>query len=185
MAAPRTITAVGRLAPLILLGLASLCGCVSQNAARTDQPDLDACVQLILPKRIEITRWTQPTSFANTGDADGLEIILAAYDSFGDLTKMVGTLRFELNQWRATSAEQLGEQVALWKVEMDSREKLIEHWDPLARYYRFPVQLAKRPLPPGRYVLTAWLLGPNDERLTDRREFQYESGQAVPAKTKR
>ena len=163
--------------------LLAFSGCVADTAdIQMDSPDMTAYVQLIMPTRIEIQRhWTKPVSFADDGNADGIEMILAAYDSFGDLTKVVGTLHFELHTRRMASADRLDKRVAFWSVELNSRRTLTEHWDPLARFYRFPLQLTATPLPPGRYILTARLVSPDDKRLVDQYEFTHQAGTAPPA----
>lgn len=156
-------------------------GCAENSTnIDVDNPELAAYVQLIMPTRIEIQRyWTKPVSFTGDGNADGIEMILAAYDSFGDLTKIVGTLHFELFTRRMASADRLDERIAFWPIELDSRDALTEHWDPLARFYRFPLQLAA-PLPPGRYILTARLVSPDGKRPFDEYEFTHEAGPAPP-----
>lgn len=152
---------------------------------QTDSPQLAAYVQLIMPRSIELQPyWTKPVSFSGDTDADGLEIILAAYDSFGDNTKIVGRLQFELFTRRAASADRLGQRVALWTVALTSKESLTRHWDPFAHFYRFDVRLAEPPLPPGRYILVARLQAPNGERLFDEYEFTYEAGTAAPVQVR-
>jgi hypothetical protein len=161
-------------------------GCAEKpGGPQMNSPELTAYIQLIMPNRIAIQPWTKPVSFARNDNADGLEIIVAAYDSFGDMTKIVGTLHFELYARRPASSDRLGERIAFWPVELNSREALTRYWDPLARFYMFPVQLTGKPLPPGRYILQAGLVAPDGERLSDEYEITYEAGTAPPARTGR
>lgn len=154
------------------------------TGARLDSPELTTLLQLVMPRKIEIQRhWTKPVSFAGTRAADGLEVILAAYDSLGDLTKIVGTVHCELFTWRPASPKRRGPRVGFWSVKLDSREALLRYWDGLAHFYRFPLQLPKKPLPPGRYILAVQLLSAGDEHLFDEYEFTYEEGTATPAAT--
>jgi hypothetical protein len=172
----------------LLVGLAACSGGCAEKKAGVElgSPELAAYVQLVMPTRIELQRyWTKPVSFAGNENADGLEIILAAYDSSGDLTKIVGTLHFELYTRRMASSDRLGERIAFWTVELNSRDALTRYWDPLARFYRFPVRLSDKPLAAGQYILQARLVAPDGERLFDEHEFTYESGTAPAAKAGR
>jgi hypothetical protein len=147
---------------------------------RLDDPEMAAFVRLMMPREIEVQHYlTKPVSFADDGNADGLEVILAALDSFGDPVKVVGTFHFELHRVRMASADRLGERVALWKLEINSDETFTEYWVHLARWYRFPLQLDQGPLAPGRYILTVRLLSPTGEQLFDEYQFDHEAG-AVP-----
>jgi len=150
-----------------------------------DDADRAARVRLLLPTRIKIQPWTQPVSFNGQRDADGLEVLLAAYDCLGEETKAVGTLHFELYTRRPASADRFEKRLAFWPVELDSKEALARYWDRSVRFYRFPLRLEQGALPPGRYILTAQLQTLSPERLTDEYEFTYEAGTAVPASTKR
>ncbi|MFH1749195.1 MAG: hypothetical protein ABIG44_19360 [Planctomycetota bacterium] len=167
----------------IICALTGLGGCAENTSTvQMDNPELAAYVQLIMPTRVEIqSYWTKPVSFAGDGRADGIEMILSVFDSFGDLTKIVGTLHVELHTRRSASADRLDKRLAFWPIELNSRKSLIQHWDPLARFYRFPLELAEAPLPPGRYILTVRLVAPNGERLSDEYEFTHEASSAPPA----
>lgn len=158
-------------------------GCASNDReVQMDNPALAAYVKLIMPIGIEIKpHWTKPVSFSETGAADGLEVFLAAYDSFGDNTKLVGTLHIELHTRRMASSDRLDRRIAFWPIELNSKESLTRHWDPLARFYRFRLKLTDTPLVPGRYILSARLLAPNEQRLFDEYEFTRESGPVPPA----
>ena len=157
-----------------------LCAC---NAPSTDvqpsSPEVAEYVQLVMPARIQIQRFlTKPVSFAGDGSADGLEVILAAYDSADDLTKVVGTFHFELQSRKAR--EHVGTRLAFWPVELKSEKAMRTYRDSLSRFYTFPLQLEQKPLPAGQYVLSAWLLLPTGQRLFDEYEFTYDGTGAPP-----
>jgi hypothetical protein len=142
-----------------------------------DNPELAAFVRLMMPKQIEVQHYlTKPVSFAGDGNADGLEVILAALDSFGDPIKVVGTFHFELNRVRLASANRLGERVAFWKLEINSKETFTEYWDHYSGWYVFPLQFDSGPLEPGRYILTVRLLSPTGETLFDEYQFEHVAG---------
>ena len=137
-----------------------------------DNPELDAFVRLMMPTKIEIQRYlTKPFDFEGTGDADGIEVILAALDSFGDPVKCVGTFQFELYTRRMASGDKFDERVAFWPMTIDSDQTLVQYWDRLTRFYRFPLKLAEGTLPPGRYILSARLITPTGDKLFDDYEF--------------
>lgn len=165
---------LGTVAPAMLLGCAA-----DGSHARTDSPEMAAYVQLVMPAQIKILEWTKPVSLAADGNADGVEAVLEARDSFDDLTKVVGTLHFELRTRRLS--DRMGTRVAFWPVEINSVETMRMYRDPLSRFYRFPLQLDQGPLKPGRYALMVWLLLPTGQRLLDEYEFQYDGAAAPPA----
>ena len=93
----------------------SICACQSDRAnVQLDEPELTALLRLLMPKEIEIQRYlTKPVSFAGDGNADGLEVILAALDPYGLPVKAAGAFQFELHHMRMASADRLGDRSAL------------------------------------------------------------------------
>lgn len=153
--------------------------CKDQITVQADDPELAAWIELMLPTDVEIQRYlTKPVSFAGTGDPDGIELILAAYDTSGDLTRIVGTLQVELEQRRLP--DRIGRRVAFWPIEVGTPESNQRYWDPLARFYRFPLQLQSPPLEPGQYVIRTWLHVPGKaNHLLSEYAFTYD-GEPVP-----
>lgn len=165
---------------VVLLAALTSGGCAQQTGQPgPSDPELAAYTRLMMPRKIEIQRYlTKPVSFARDGNPDGLEVILAAIDSFGDRTKLVGTLHFELYTLRMASGDRLGERLAFWPVEINSDETIVKHWDRLSRFYRFHLQLPSKPLKPGRYILTATLLYPGQDALASEYEFDQTTESA-------
>lgn len=163
-----------------VLGLA-LAGCAQRpSTIDMDNPDLAGFVQLILPARIEVQRYlTKPVSFAGDGNSDGIEVIVAAYDSFGDFTKVAGTFTFELQVHKLSSGDRLGQQVAIWSVPVNTADAMKRFYDRYSRFYVFPLQLDQKKLEQGRYVLSVRLLSPNGERLADEYEFNNDAAPAT------
>ena len=161
--------------PLLLALGACAAGCQPRApGVQLDEPELQTFVRLMTPVRIEIQRYlTRPYDFGGTGGADGIEVILAALDTFGDPVKCVGTFHFELYTMRMASGDKLGTQVAFWPVTINSEESLAQYWDRPSPYHRFPLQLREGRLAPGRYILVARLVTPTGEKLTDTYEFSY------------
>ncbi len=169
-----------------LLSVASaivlLTGC-ENGGPRADLNDaqIAAYLEYTLPKTIEIQRFlTKPVSHVGDGEADGLEVILGAYDATGDLTKVVGTFHFELETRRMS--DRIGSRVAFWPVEVHTPAAMQMYRDHLSRFYHFPLELDQKPLPPGQYLLRAWLIlptKPENKRLYSEYEFTYD-GSDVP-----
>ncbi len=167
---------------LTLLVTALLPGCQQRHVrVEADDPELAAWVELVMPTRIEVLEWTRPVSLAGDGNADALEVILAAYDALDDETKAVGKFHFELRTRRIQ--DRIGTRVAFWPVEVDTADAVQMYRDNRSDFYHFPLALEESPLPPGRYVLTVKLHLPTDTRLVDEYEFDYEGGTAPPPST--
>lgn len=153
-------------------------GCAdSKTAVHSDDPELAAYLQLVLPTRIRILEWTRPVSLAGDGRADALEVIVEARDASDDLTKVAGTFHFELQSRRLSDS--MGTRVAFWPVEITTQKAMRMYRDPLSRFYHFPLKL-EQPLPAGRYSLSVWLHLPAGQRLYDEYEFEYDGGAAPP-----
>ena len=161
-----------------------VCGCAPRQAAfRTNNPQLDAFIELMTPRRIEIQRYlTRAVSFDGSGNPDGIELVLAAKDAFDDEVKCVGTILVELYRRPKASPDRLGKRVADWQVDITTAEKLSAYWDNVARCVKLPLALPDVKLRPGRYVLTAQLTTPTGQHLQDRYEFTVEPG-LVPRPT--
>lgn len=159
-----------------------LSACTSPNAAiKADDPELATYLELVLPTRIEIQRYlTKPVSYAGDGNADGLEVILAAYDASGELTKIFGTLHFELVSRKVRDT--VGTRIAFWPVDIKTDKAMHLYRDHLSRFYQFPLQLEQKSLPAGEYVLTVWLFLPGERRLYDEYEFSYDGKGAQPVR---
>jgi hypothetical protein len=162
----------------LLLFLAAGCG-PDRARFETDQEQLDAYLQLVMPTQVRILEWTKPVSLVGDGDPDAVECILEVRDAFDDLTKVVGRFNFEL-QTRPVSGP-IGERVAFWPVEVDTPRAMRMYRDHLSRFYHFPLQLEDGPLKPGRYSLSVWLLLPTGKRLFDEYEFDYDGSGVPPA----
>ena len=161
--------------PLVVGTLLLSAGCQGPAASvQLDNPELSAFVRLLMPAKIEIQHYlTKPFDFEGTGDADGLEVILTALDSFGDPVKCAGTFHFDLYTVRMASGDKLGKQIADWSATIKSDKTLVEYWDRYSRFYKFPLKLRSGKLPPGRYILNVCLITPTDDKLYDTYEFTH------------
>lgn len=142
-------------------------------------PDVATYVRMTMPRRLEVQRnLTKPVSFAQDGNADGLEVVLAAVDGHGTAQKLCGTLLFDLRERRPASGDEEGPRVAFWPVKIDTDDASEQFFDRLSRYYHFPLQLEKSPLKPGRYILCVRLLTPSADTLFGEYEFEQTTDPA-------
>jgi hypothetical protein len=167
---------------IVLAASLSLTGCQeSRPTVSMDDPAMGVFVNAVLPRTIEIQHYlTRPRSFAGSGDADGVELILAAKDAVGDDVKAVGTFNFELYTLRQASGDKLGQRMGFWSTTIDSPEALSQHWDRVTRFLSFKLELDEGKLPPGQYVLTAALVPPGGTRIADEYQFSHVAPAASP-----
>lgn len=164
---------------LLVLILVIAAGCQPTTPkVSLENPDLAAFVNLMMPRTIEIQHgFTQPREIAGGDKPNGIEVVLAAKDAFGDDVKCVGTFIFELYTLRMASGDRYGKRIGFWTVHVNSDESMRTFWDRLSRFYNFQLQLDEGPLPPGRYILTAQLLFPTGDKLFDEYSFAYATGE--------
>ena len=165
--------------PVAIATLFCTGGCQQRGAdIQLDDPELAAFVRLMTPRQIEIQDFTKPFDFEGTGNADGLEAVLAVLDSFDDRIKCTGTFHFELHTMRTASGDKLGKRIAFWSLAIDSDKTVGQYWERSSRYYCFPLRLSSGTLPPGRCILTARLITPTGDKLFDDHELTYEGPRA-------
>lgn len=164
---------------LICAVLGSVCvGCNrGHGAIDPAQPEISAFVELMSPRDIEIQPFTQPISVEGDGQADAIEVILAASDCGDDPIKVVGTFQFELYERQLASGMKLGERLAYWQVEILDEQAYNDRWDRYAQVYRFPLEIQS--LDAGEYILTAQFTGPTGEHLFNEFVLRFD-GAAVP-----
>lgn len=165
-----------------------LAGCQAERAPiSADSPELATFVNLMMPRKIEIQPYlTQPRSLDGSGNANGLEVILAAKDAFGDDVKCVGTFIVELYTQRLASGDKLGKRMGFWTIAINSEESQKAYWDRLSRFYNFKLELDAGRLEPGAYVLTVQLTPPTGDKLFSEYAFNHggEPGQKAGGKAK-
>ncbi len=177
--APMNTNRAVRLTALLLVSLAVF-GCRT-NSASTEPPQLQAFLELMLPKAVELQSFTQPVSLRGDGQADAIEAIIAAIDDAGDYTKVIGVFQFELlRESLSAAAPMQSQRVAYWRYEVSTPEEAVEFWDRYARFYRFPLELQDEVLPPGEYRLVAQYTAPTGNHHFDERSIKYD-GSAAPS----
>lgn len=149
-------------------------GCASQPArSGGGEADVAAMVQILSPREIRIQKFlTQPRAFGSSETPNGVEVLLAAVDAFGDPVKCVGQLQFELYAKRLASGDPLGQRVGYWSIALSDQASIARHWERYSRFYRFELRLSDGALAPGRYILTASFAPPGGDRIEDQYEFE-------------
>lgn len=101
------------------------------------------------PTFTEIKDWT------GDNKPDGIEAVVELQDQFGDTTRAIGKVIFELYGYRHSAPDPKGERVGgPWVGSLLTREEQIANWNSAIRGYSF--QLAQPDLSRERnYVLTA------------------------------
>jgi hypothetical protein len=149
-------------------------GCSDRPPVKAGDPQMDAFVEVMMPRSIEIQRYlTRPVDFSGSGEADGIEVVLSAEDADQDPVKCVGAFQFELYTQRKASGDPLGTRLAHWPVDLNSTQQMKKNWDRVSRFYRFPLEFDGK-LPAGEYILTASLRTPTGESLFDQYGFTHD-----------
>jgi hypothetical protein len=169
---------------LVVVGVLNLWGCERNSSMmQMEGPQMAAFVELVLPQKVQVQKFlTRPVSFAGDGNPDGIEVVLAVLDAFDDPVKTAGTFHFELYSRRPSSGDPAGERLAFWEIRVDSRARVLEYWDRLSRFYRFPLRLESAPLPPGSYFLEVRLVLPGGEKRFDEYVFELPPGPVPSAR---
>ncbi|MBK8915134.1 MAG: hypothetical protein IPM64_11145 [Phycisphaerales bacterium] len=169
-----------RLIPALLMA-AVLTGCAPATVSVDDS--VAAYVRLMMPRelRIQPYSFTRPISFANDGNPDALEVVVAAFDQLEDPVKVFGTFHFELYERRPASSDPFGERIGFWPVTIDSHATLARFRDRSSPFFFcFPLKLENPPLRPGTYILNVRLMAPGGETLFDEYRLEFKGGRVPP-----
>jgi hypothetical protein len=149
---------------LLLVGvlLLFITGCTTQPHWQPQQPDLFAPTAMrIHPVFTQIRDWTE------SGQPDGVEVMVEFQDRFGDPSKASGAFVFELFQYRPGFPDQRGARVAMpFVANVDSAAAQRDHWNRTARSYAFQLALPQVN-PNNTYVLQAHFELTGGGRFTD------------------
>lgn len=96
-----------------------------------------------------------------------IEARVELIDLLGDVTKGVGTLRFELySEPPAGSNAGEGRRLYTWNAPISTLDENRQHWDSITRTYRFVLKLAQRPPAERRLRLAVQFDPTAGQRLT-------------------
>lgn len=159
----------------------SLCALLAAGCKTAESIPDDAAsremLALVLPARIEIVEpFTRPVSMGRTGDVDGIEVLIQAVNALEKPGVMiVGSLRVELYEHVPASGEPRGRQLNRWNIDLSTRERQADHWNPATQMYEFRLGLDRAAMSAsGSYVLLATYRSPLGEYLTDEMVVRYQ-----------
>jgi len=153
--------------PVVLL--LAMAGCKSSPALLNDTAR-QGMLALLMPSRIEIVKpFTRLRSFDSDDTPDGIEVLLRAVNSLDNPGLMiVGTIRVELFKYVPASANQRGERVEQWTVDLGSVQQQRKHWNRLTQMYELRLGVNRAVIPgTGRYVLAVTYTSPLGDHLSD------------------
>lgn len=152
---------------LLLVGVCVIGGC----DAPVDVGEVPSPIDKTLPHRISIHPYTGGPRALDDEGTLGLEVQIAALDSFGDNTKAFGDFRLELFEFRRNVLDPKGARLAVWEVDLLDPAQNHRHWDKFRQMYEFRLQWDHPASMGRRLVLKATFASPFTERLFDQGEF--------------
>ena len=131
----------------------------------TSQP-VPPPIDLLLPRSISFQGFTGgPRALDPAGQSRGIEVFIAAKDSFGHAAKAFGDFRLVLYAFRANSSDPRGTFLADWVVSTADARSNRGHWNEVHRMYEFRLGWDQT-VPIGtKLVLEAVFSSPFTERL--------------------
>jgi hypothetical protein len=173
-------------AALLLSGMA---GCKESGSKFTvENVSEEEMFALLLPASVEITPFTRPKSFDKDEIPDGIEVLVRPLDRFGDPVKAIGTLHFELYNYRQASGDNKGERIQFWDVQVATAKQVQQYWDRTSQMYLFRLMVDQiGSFAPGqKYILLVRYNSPQGEHLEHEYTFelQLRREQITGAKTR-
>lgn len=162
------------------LALLLLAGCQSS----APRPRDTAACEMFAPTSMRIHPiFTRVRDWTGDGKPDGIEALLEFQDQFSDPTKAMGTVIFELYDYRRGDPDPRGNRLANpWIGSLMTLGDQREHWNRTSRTYSFELAYPAVSLNQN-YVLTAIFQRADGGRFFDR--MVIEATSAVPHKAKR
>ena len=142
------------------------------------QMPMPAAAHLLMVKDIDILPQTTVADWNGDGVPDGFEVQIEALDHFGDPTKLVGRLFFELFDYRSAHADRRSlTRTAFWEVNIETADDCLRFWDRFHRAYHFNLVWSKVPEMGRKYIFQVTYIAPWGEVQTTQRTLER-----VPAK---
>ncbi|MDD4891700.1 MAG: hypothetical protein PHU85_17415 [Phycisphaerae bacterium] len=134
------------------------------------QVKMPPAARLLLAKDIQILPMTQVADWNNDGTPDGFEVQIEAFDHFGDPTKLVGKLYFELYAYRQAHADRRAlQRTAYWEVNIETVDDCLRYWDRFERAYHFNLVWPTVPEAGRKYIFQVTYVAPWGEVLEAQR----------------
>jgi hypothetical protein len=136
-------------------------------------------LELLIPQQIQVLPFTKARSFDSDEMPDGIIVVLAATDVFGDHVKAVGDFRFELYEFRPASGDPKGRRLGFWEQPIRTVADHTNHWDAFTQTYEFELYWDSSLQTDKRYVLQTMYMGPGEKRLFDEYVFDFRTPRAA------
>lgn len=130
-----------------------------------------------MPQRIGIVEaFTAFKSFDDDDIPDGIELLLQAYDAYGDSVKIAGSLRVELYAYQPASGEPRGRRLLdPWVVRLYDEKDQCRYWNRVTGMYEIPLEFPAGAVTAaegsggsgGKFVLAVTYNTPLDTHLED------------------
>ena len=138
-------------------------------------------LHLLMVKEINILPETQVADLTHQGSPSGFEVEIEALDHFGDRTKLVGRLLFELFDYRAAHSDRRNlTRTAFWQANVESADDCLRFWDRFRRTYHFNLVWPKAPEVGRKYIFQVTYLSPWGEVLETQRTLTRLDNQPKP-----
>ncbi len=151
-----------------------LMGCKSHTIAPLE-PGQRQALAMLMPSRIEIVKpFTRVRSFDGDREPDGIELLMQAVNPLDNPGLMiVGDITVELYEFIPASADQKGQRIDMWEIELRSKEDQKRYWNEITQMYEFRLGVDSKLVPAAkRYVLAVTYHSPLGQHLMD--EFQID-----------
>lgn len=161
----------------LILILPGLTACATSRPA-VDEAARKQMLALLMPSSIEIVEpFTAIKSLDRDDTPDGIEVLLQAVNALDTPGLMVaGTIRVDLYEYVAASADQKGGRLDHWDIQLATKENQHKYWNHMTQMYQFRLGVDPKIIPPAkRYVLTVTYTSPLGDYLTDECTLQYRS----------
>ncbi len=168
-----------RIGKLVLFALASVTAVGCSLLHRDGAVSRSDALSLSLPARIEIVDpFTRIKSLSGGDEPDGIEVLvqaIGALDNPGQL--LVGSVRVELFEFIAGSANKAGTRLEQWQVQLATDRQQRTHWNRLTQMYEFKLGADLTSIPKSeKYVLRVTFTSPLGQRLEDESLLSRRAG---------
>ncbi|NBC10399.1 MAG: hypothetical protein GVY24_01515 [Planctomycetes bacterium] len=159
---------------VMAIGLAAGCLGLEPKGGQIDEPYRGGVDWPFVPAAMRIHPFTS-IEYDDKRQAHVLEARVEMLDRVGDITKAVGTLRFELYQLgeRASAGSSQTRLLYSWDAPLRTIEQNRTHFDPITRTYLFKLKLDRAPAPGSRLRVVAQLTDPDERHLTAQAKLDY------------
>lgn len=112
--------------------------CTSRSYQRTEDEK-----KMFGPRSMRVhPTFTRVKDWTGDGKPDGIEAVVELQDEFGEPTRAMGSVMFELYQYRPTFPDVRGRRIPeVWVWPLDRRNEQLAHWSRALRAYTFKIGL--------------------------------------------